>query len=344
MKIVEFLQSRRKATIITWSLALVAAILVVDYITPVTVSFFMFYAVPVFIVAWSCGTRVGLGFSVAVSLLSWVANLPGGMEMSIYVWRGINRMVAFFIVATCGIVMRREREILQARIQAMERSRHLEREIVRVSENEQIRIGQDLHDGLCQTLVAIDFAAASIRSDMEQRQLPEAEEVRALQKLLQGAVVEARSLARGIFPVQMDSTGLATALEELIGTMNRLRSASISLEVEGDIRIKNPQVAMHLYRIAQEAMSNALRHGRAHRVTVRMVQDDEAFMMTIVDDGCGFDSGVRYTQGMGLRTIRYRAGEIGAHLQVDAKPREGTIVSCRLPMSANRGTVAIQAA
>ena len=123
--------------------------------------------------------------------------------------------------------MRGYRDATQAKMDALERTARLEREIVRTSEREQMRIGQDLHDGVCQNLAAIDCATECLKAELENTGLPAAVTARAIQKLLRDTIVDARSLARGIFPVHMDADGLCTALSDLVSTTNQLRQASI---------------------------------------------------------------------------------------------------------------------
>ncbi len=164
--------------------------------------------------------------------------------------------------------MKSQRDEIRARMEAMTRARALEQEIVRVTEREQMRIGQDLHDGLCQNLAAIDCAAACLKSDLESRAVPEAAAAGNIQKLLQEAIVEARNLARGISPVHMDAENLPAALEDLVASANRATQAAITFAVRGQITIGDTQTAIHLYRIAQEALRNAVRHSGAGQVAV----------------------------------------------------------------------------
>src|SRR5207249_375275 len=116
-------------------------------------------------------------------------------------------------------------------------------EILRVSEREKMRIGQDLHDGLCQNLAAIDCAVACLKLDLEEKEQPEAAAADFIHQQLSQAIMEARDLARGIFPVMRNEEGFLAALEELVATTNRLRQLSVRLRVKGDLKIKEPQVA-----------------------------------------------------------------------------------------------------
>src|SRR5262249_33020592 len=141
--------------------------------------------------------------------------------------RSLNRLVSFSFVATSGIALRRQREVFHSHLQAIQQNRELEHEIVRVSEREQRRIGQDLHDSICQNLAAIDCATGLLKGKLEGKAPDEARTAGEIQDLLRKTLIETRSLARGIFPVQVEQEGLAVAIEELVGTANRLRGAAV---------------------------------------------------------------------------------------------------------------------
>jgi signal transduction histidine kinase len=244
----------------------------------------------------------------------------------------VNRVAYFAFVAIGGTAMRQQREEMRARMEALMRTRELEQEIVRVGEREQMRIGQDLHDGLCQSLVAIDCAAECLRADLEARAVPEAKAAGGIQRMLKDAVIEARNIARGVFPVQMDSAGLPVALQELADRTSRLRQIPSSLTVSGDVRVDDPQTAMHLYRIAQQALNNALQHSSASQIVIGLTREGRTLNMTVSDNGWGFDEKKAPSRGMGLQTMRYRARQIGAELEVNARPGRGTQIRCTLPL------------
>jgi signal transduction histidine kinase len=335
MKLNEALRAQPQALLFIEALILVAVIGMLDSIGGWDVSLFLFYAAPILLVVWFGNRRLAILCAITCGVVWYWAKMdshPYG-TIQAYAWATVNRMASFLFVAIGGTAMKRQREENRARIEAMMHARELEQEIVRVSEHEQMRIGQELHDGLCQNLAAIDCAAACLKADLQAKSLPEAEAADDIQKMLKDAVVEARDLARGIFPVQMDSEGLPAALEELVATTNRVRPMVTTLEVRGDVRIKNPQISMHLYRIAQQALNNALTHAGASRVIIRLHWEASQMVMTITDDGCGF---VQHpgspSRGMGLRTMLYRSRLIGAKLLVESKPSMGTEVRCILQL------------
>jgi len=328
------LHAQPKALIFLEALVLVLVIGILDSVGGWDVSMFLFYALPILLVVWFCDRRSAILCALICGVVWFWAkkeNHPYATSPA-YLWATFNRLAYFLFVAIGGAAMKNEREENRARMEALTRARDLEQEIVRVSEHEQMRIGQDLHDGLCQTLVAIDCAAACLKADLEARSLPEADAAAVLQKLLKGAVLEARGLARGIFPVQMDAQGLPTALEELVATTNRSRQLVATLELDGDVGVHDPQVAMHLYRIAQQALSNVLTHAHASQVTVRLSRQGDWLTMSVTDDGCGFLQTESLPRGMGLRTMRYRARLISGELAVETDPSRGTQIRCLLPL------------
>jgi signal transduction histidine kinase len=332
MNLSKALQAQPKALVFVEALVLVLLIGVLDSIGGWDVSMFLFYALPILIVVWFGNRRLAILCAIICGVVWFWAKKdthPYGTPHA-YAWATFNRMAYFLFVAIGGTAMKTQREEIRARMEALMRASELEQEIVRVSEYEQMRIGQDLHDGLCQNLAAIDCAAACLKADLKAKSLPEAEAAEVIQKLLREAVVEARDLARGIFPVQMDAEGLPAAMEELVATTNRLRQVTVVLEIHGDVKVTDPQIGMHLYRIAQQALNNALTHAEASRVAIRLSQEDTRLIMSIIDNGCGFTHGEVPSRGMGLRTMHYRARLIGAELVMESLPSAGTEVRCTL--------------
>ncbi len=208
--------------------------------------------------------------------------------------------------------------------------RRLEREILQISEREQQRIGQDLHDDLCQFLAAIRYASSSLRDDLKRRALPEAEAAREITDLLKDAISRTRGLARGIFPVQLESQGLVSALHELAANTSRLYGIACSFEYEPPLALDDSATATHLYRIAQEALANALKHGRARRITLCLRPEGAWAVLTIRDDGTGFScDATTPCEGMGLRIMEYRSHMIGGRLTVAPDPEgRGMQVTC----------------
>jgi two-component system sensor kinase FixL len=205
-----------------------------------------------------------------------------------------------------------------------------------VSEREHRKIGQELHDSVCQSLVAIDFALGMLRKRLGAKAPDEVQPMEEIQELLKKSLLEARSLARGIFPIQLEKDGLAVALEELVATTMRIHQTAISIKTEGDIYIADTEVSMHLYRIAQEALSNALRHAHATNISLRLSQDAGRVTMEIQDNGAGVRTNGSRSDGMGIRTIQYRSQLIGAQVSITGPDSGGTLVKCSLNLPDDR--------
>ncbi len=307
----------------------------VDYATPWQWTMSVFYAPPILLTVWYGPRKSSLLMAVFCAIVWFVAGIGQHPFLSnhAYIWVAFNRLVYFIFVAIGGMALKSQRDAIRARLEAMTRARALEQEIVRVSEREQMRIGQDLHDGLCQDLAAIDCATACLKSDLEQRAVPEAEAAGNIQKLLQDAIIEARNLARGISPVHMDAENLPAALEDLVASANRANTANITFAVRGQITIGDTQTAIHLYRIAQEALRNAVRHSGAKNVAVELREEGQRYTLSVTDDGRGFNGSPPSSTSMGLGTIRYRARLLGATCDIQNQPGGGALVRCTLPLN-----------
>ena len=213
------------------------------------------------------------------------------------------------------------------RIALLEHSQRLEREIVNISEAEQRRIGQDLHDGVCQYLAGLTCAASSLRDDLQKLHLNgEANTADELAKLLQEAVVQTRDLARKLVPAHIDRLGLVLALELLADSVTRLHGVTCTFAFHGANPDCDQHTAIHLYRIAQEAINNATRHGQARNIAISLEAADHSMTLRVSDDGGGFSESD--SEGTGLIIMRYRARLLGGELTIGQRNNSGTTISC----------------
>lgn len=206
----------------------------------------------------------------------------------------------------------------------------LEKQILEISDQERERIGQDLHDGLCQLLSGIKFKTTLLEQKLQTKAASEARDARAIEGLLNGAIQQARNIARGLHPVDLEARGLMSALQELSASVAEVYGIACTCELRHPVLVHDHLVATHLYRIAQEAINNALRHGRAHRILIRLSGDDMRLCLRIQDDGSGMPPTSRRKVGMGLHLMNYRARAIGALMEILPGRRTGTVVTCRL--------------
>lgn len=209
--------------------------------------------------------------------------------------------------------------------------RRLQQEIIDASAEEQRRIGQDLHDGLCQHLAGIAFGIEVLNRKLAARSSPETAGIEKVATLVDQAITQARDLARGLQPVTLE-VGLPHALESLATKVETLFHVSCRLVRKGICELDNPGRATHLYRIVQEAISNAVKHGKARVIVIELTESRTELTLHVKDDGIGLKKAKRDRQGMGLRTMAYRANLIGGRLTVRPGERGGTIVTCVLPL------------
>ena len=207
----------------------------------------------------------------------------------------------------------------------------LERQVLEGVEREQQRIGQDIHDGLCQLLAGVKFKAASLRAKVEPQLHPEAKEFADIEELVNEAIRQGYGLARGLNPVKLPTHGLRSALKELAASIEAAFGVKCVCDFRPPAAISDPTVANHLYRIAQEAIHNAIKHGKARTITVLFMTEAGKLVLTIQDDGAGIAQ--EWTPGMGLQNMKTRAQMIGATLEIHAGARGGTVVACSLPIS-----------
>jgi signal transduction histidine kinase len=214
-------------------------------------------------------------------------------------------------------------------------SRRLEQKILEISEGERRRIGHDLHDGLGQHLTGIALLAKALRQRLAGLRLPEAQQAERIAELVNESIGWTRDLARGLSPVTLECDGLPPALEELADNASSLLGITCTCTCdEGEFHLDG-EAALHLYRIAQEAINNSVKHGRARNVTVGLRTEDGQVVMTVVDDGSGLSDKTRQHPGIGLQIMQYRARMIGATLSVKRVGLGGgTVVRCAIPAGA----------
>jgi two-component system CheB/CheR fusion protein len=207
--------------------------------------------------------------------------------------------------------------------------RRLDRQLLEVGEHERRRIGQDLHDGVCQQLVGIGFMVRLLEQQLQAAQSPAAAAVHGIAGHLHDAIRDAREVSHGLHPVRLDEEGLALALRELAAQVSRTGEVSCEFEYPEPVPVADNNAATHLYRIAQEAVNNALKHGKPRHITIALTGENETTELRIEDDGVGFGAAPDPTaKGIGLQVMEYRARLIGGILNLGPRPKGGTVVTC----------------
>lgn len=205
-----------------------------------------------------------------------------------------------------------------------------DRLVVNASERERQRIGQDVHDGLGQQLFGAAIAVNLLRQRLSQRDSPEVAEADEIAGLLDDAITQTRDLARGLYPVMLEE-GLPAALKELADSVRRTAGLDCRFESGGAVRIFDPDVAANLYRIAQEAVNNALKHAGATRIIIGLEGSSSVVRLTVANDGRSFEPPGPENRGIGLQIMQYRARTIGADLRMTPGKTGGSIIRCAAP-------------
>lgn len=205
--------------------------------------------------------------------------------------------------------------------------KRLEREVLEISDREQRRIGSDLHDDLCQHLAGIGLMSDVLEQKLDGR--PEQAEAGRIAEHVRGAIEQTRMLARGLSPIETESADLMGALAQLASNTTEIFRVHCRFQPKQPVTVEDAAVSTHLYRIAQEAISNAVRHGAADEIAISLEMDGGEAVLRVTDNGSGLPEPKPHHQGMGMRIMKYRAGMIGGTLDTRAAEGGGVVVTCR---------------
>jgi PAS domain S-box-containing protein len=205
----------------------------------------------------------------------------------------------------------------------------LQKEIIDVAMLEQRRIGQELHDGTQQELTGLGLLAASLADSLSRNNSMAASQVAS--RVARGIELcnqRVRSLARGMVPVPIDREGLMTALAELARQTTEIHGIPCGFECPAPVELDNDNESSHLYRIAQEALSNATRHARASAIWIRLEQVDGRLVLEVQDTGIGMPATPNTGKGVGLRLMEHRCAMIGGNFSIEPRQDGGTCIAC----------------
>jgi PAS domain S-box-containing protein len=210
--------------------------------------------------------------------------------------------------------------------------KQLEEAILEISAREQRRIAHDLHDGLGQHLTGIAFMSKVLEDKLSDKTLPEAAEAAKIVEMVNQAIDNTRQLARGLHPVPAEAAGLMSALKKWANEVEHLFHIACRFQCVRPVQIHDVNVATHLYRIAQEAVNNAIRHGKPQAITIGLTAKGTTGTLTIRDDGTGFVKDPAKQPGVGLSIMDYRADMVGGSLKIQANEDHGITVTCTFPV------------
>jgi len=223
--------------------------------------------------------------------------------------------------------------LIYATARDVTRKKWLERQIIEIADREKERMGRELHDGVCQSLAGVVALSSTLSRSLAARGEWAASSVAAeVAKLLNEIMGEARKLARGLGPFGLNAASLADALETLARNVEYQFHVACVVESDDPLVRLPSEVKLHLFRIAQEAVHNALAHGRAGQIEIGLSCRDEKGVLRILDDGVGIPDGAYNPEGIGLHTMFSRARLIGGSLKLRPRTPRGTAVICSFPL------------
>lgn len=285
----------------------------------------------------------------------------GNAQESLLRWCAFTNLLAVtgLLLAASSAEERRSRQALETSHQELERRvtertaelarinaglrqematrKRLEGALLQNSEQQRRAVGRELHDGLGQQLTSLAFFGATLAQQLQSRGLAEAELAQRIVTLVNQAMEMVRALTRGLYPAVLERAGLRAALRELVDNTNTLAGVTCALRAPSEVIGDDGVLAIHLYRIAQEALGNALKHGHARHIEIWLERTSAHYRLTIRDDGAGFDPAtVAEGVGMGLHNLRYRAELLGGVLHLESRVGEGTTVSVLCPVAEER--------
>jgi signal transduction histidine kinase len=326
---------------IVTALTMVIIVGLVDYATSQEISFSVFYLLALGLAVWF----VGRGFAAFISVFSVAVSLTGDLASGtryagvFALFWNTSIVLAFYAVVTIllarlrtltsGLEMR-VRERTTALTEEIAERERLERELLDISEREQRRIGRDLHDSLGQHLTGAALAGQVLEAKLAAKHAPEAADAKQVVALVEAGIALSRRLAKGLHPIEMAAEGLMQALEDLAATSTDLFKVRCQFDCDSPVLIHDAATSGHLYRIAQEAVSNAIKHGKASEVVIRLEAFEDGIVLEVRDNGVGLPESPPTTAGMGLRIMAHRADMIGATFRAQRGASGGTTVSCVL--------------
>jgi len=326
----------RRTSLVIACVVLICIVGFADYVTAYDQPMLLFYLLPISLAAWFGGFGVSLAAAVA-SLGVWQLSDVAGRAPFEGWWNVIMVFAAFVVFASVLSILstlvreldrRVDQRTAELKREMAERQR-LDREIVQVADRERRRLGHDLHDRLGQHLIGTALAAQAIKEKLEKRSAPEAVDVGNLARHLDEGVDLTRKLARGFYSPELDAEGLPEALRHLADSVTERSQVNCVFQGENSIRIHDSTITNQLYRIAQEAVTNSVKHAAPNNIEIRLTIDDHEVCLAIIDDGVGLPA-KQESKGIGLRLMRHGAELIDAKFDIRRNGKKGTIATCRV--------------
>jgi two-component system, LuxR family, sensor kinase FixL len=213
----------------------------------------------------------------------------------------------------------------------IQRRKGLEGVILEISDREQQRLGQELHDGLCQHLTAVAFMARAVALRLKNHRVIEVKDLEKISELVNEAAIDARNMARGLHAAEVDAARLLPALRDLVS--REIWKTPCRLKLKTKLNLQDDAVASHVYRLLREAVINAHKHAQAKEIVVEISQSNGNIIFSVTDDGVGLPAGRNHFPGLGFHIMNSRARSLGGRLEIKRPQRGGTRVALYLPQS-----------
>jgi signal transduction histidine kinase len=300
------------------------------------------YAIPISILAWYAGALAAFSLTVATILITAGLNYHIGVFLSpMAIVLELIRL-AFFVFLSLTIPafrslqthlhsVAKDRDVALANEIATRRK--LEQEMLDSAERKQRGIGRDMHDGLSQHLIATAMISYAHAQRLSASQSEEAENAHKIVELVEQATTLARAISEALHPIEMSGNDLMSALEKFASTTSELFGIQCQFECPVPVIVDGPSTAEHLFRITQEGVSNAIRHGRATKVDISLQEIDTRIVLSVSDNGVGLPDSLSDRKGMGLQIMSARSQFIGGQFSLSRKVLGGTNLTCLVPVS-----------
>jgi len=336
------LEHRPKRFAVPICILLVTLIGLVDFLTGYETFFFIFYLIVVFFSVRWVSTSFGVWMS-ALSVTAWVSsNLAAGEHYSSYlvpVWNACIMFACYLVVVALLARLMKFNHELEIRVQLrtetlakeIRERKRLQKELLAIGERERRRISHELHDGLGQQLTGAALAGQFTSQKLAKKNLPEQAEVLRMVSVIEQAIELTRQLSRNLSPVEWQTGRLAENFRELAANVAAKSKVDCTFELHELGALPDIAVATQFFHIAEEAVANAVHHGRAQHIRISLELTDDEATLTVTDDGSGLAENFSKQSGLGLRLMRHRADLLGATFGIESLPERGTRVTCTVP-------------
>jgi signal transduction histidine kinase len=335
--VIDFFHNGSRVLVGAVCILLVGLVGLADYLTGYERSILVVYFLPVALGTWFVGRNFGLVLSVITVVVGVLSDVAAGIPEVLW-WNAVmvfacNTVITWLVAHQRSLLNELDQRV-RDRTAALQleigRRQQLEKEVAEVTERERRRLGQDLHDSLCQHLTGTALVAHVVSESLAARSQEEATQAAKVVRLVEEGIDITRNLARGLFSPDLEAEGLQVALQGLAQNTQERCSVQCRFLCNEPVCVRDSTTATQLYRIAQEAVTNAIKHGRARQILIELRVATPALTLTITDDGEGLPNLPLHHEGLGLRIMSHSAGLIGGRFTAECNGGSGTVVTCAL--------------